>query len=652
VADVANGDAPEAQDRRREATPTRSRAWLGLLVALAAALPAVWRLAPAASLLDSAELAEQAFGLGVAHPPGEPVAALWGRLWAYLPTGSIALRVAFGQAVAAGLAAWCVFDVACLLVALTRGPSATGAKLAPSTLVVCAIGTLPFAWAPGLLLSAIRPEVYALQAVLSLGALALALRAAQARDARLYLPSAALIGLGVANHPLIAGLAGLGPAALALVDIGTGSTRAGTSRDRLFARLLVASLVTFTAAAALIVYLPCRTWAAPTLLWGDARTWSGAWWILAAKAFASRAGVVHAHAEPTALPFVLIEELGLPFVLVALAGAWIVARWPRPDLAPGTSRAVVRGAWLGAALTGLGAGAAALTAGFDPANPDIRGYLLVALAAVAWPASAAAALLVGLRRRVVLALAVAAAGGLFVRDEGAWRAGPRLAEHVAEDLVTTLLDTLPARAVFLSSDFETAFLAGYARTVEGRRPDVAWAHLGFFGGPGYLTHLAAREPSLAALADAARDAPVRAADGPQGRDERAPTEAVLDELARARPVFVEADEALTQPWVSHFARAAGPTFAWGSSSLRPADQGQTLHDFWRARGLAPDILSARDATLRGYVGWRLYNVAAVECARGFGAAAARDLTALRALLPDDARAAALEAACRGGNLAM
>jgi hypothetical protein len=623
-----------------------------LLVALAAGLPAVWRLAPAASLLDSAELAEQAFGLGVAHPPGEPVAALWGRLWAYLPTGSIALRVAFGQAVAAGLATWCVFDVACLLVALARAPSAIDAELAPSTLVVCAIATLPFAWTPGLLLSATRPEVYALQAVLSLGALVLALRAAQGRDARLYLPSAGLIGLGVANHPLIAGLAGLGPAALAVVDIWTGSTRAGTSRDRLFARLLGASLVTLTAAAALVVYLPCRTWATPTLLWGDARTWSGAWWILSAKAFASHAGVVHTQAEPMALPFVFIEELGLPFVLVALAGAWLIGRWPRPDLAPGTSRAVVRGAWLGAALTGLGAGAAALVAGFDPANPDIRGYLLVALAAVAWPASAAAALLVELRPRLVLGLAIAAAGGSFVRGVGAWRTGPRLAENVAEDLVATLLDTLPARAVFLSSDFETAFLAGYARTVEARRPDVAWAHLGFFGGPGYLTHLAAREPSLAALADAARDAGDRGPQGPQARDERARTEAVLDELARARPVFVEADEALTQPWVSHFARAAGPTFAWGPSSRRSEDQGQSLHDFWRARGLAPESLSARDATLRGYVGWRLYNAAAVGCARGLGTVATVDLAALRALLPDDARAAALEAACGGGNLAM
>ena len=47
--------------------------------------------APSAYLLDSAELAQAAFGLGVAHPPGEPVAALWGKLFCLLPVGSAAL---------------------------------------------------------------------------------------------------------------------------------------------------------------------------------------------------------------------------------------------------------------------------------------------------------------------------------------------------------------------------------------------------------------------------------------------------------------------------------------------------------------------------------------------------------------------------------
>ena len=37
--------------------------------------------APSPYLLDSAELAQAAFGLGVAHPPGEVVAALWGKLF-------------------------------------------------------------------------------------------------------------------------------------------------------------------------------------------------------------------------------------------------------------------------------------------------------------------------------------------------------------------------------------------------------------------------------------------------------------------------------------------------------------------------------------------------------------------------------------------
>src|SRR5207249_4474748 len=57
------------------------------------------------------------------------------------------------------------------------------------------------------------------------------------------------------------------------------------------------------------------------------------------------------------------------------------------------------------------------------------------------------------------------------------------------------LGELPPRAALLTAHFESAFLVGYQRLVEGRRPDVAWAHLGFLGHPGAHQRLAAAEPA-------------------------------------------------------------------------------------------------------------------------------------------------------------
>src|SRR6185369_2463278 len=81
---------------------------------------------------------------------------------------------------------------------------------------LAAAAALGFAYAPGAIIVADRPEVYALQTALSLGTLLAALRALDDEDARWLLLAALLLGLGVANHPLVAGLTGLGATAAAL----------------------------------------------------------------------------------------------------------------------------------------------------------------------------------------------------------------------------------------------------------------------------------------------------------------------------------------------------------------------------------------------------------------------------------------------------
>jgi len=118
-----------------------------------------------------------------------------------LPLGNVAFRAALSQAVAGALAALLVYALS-LDAADWLDPEE---KLNPVTRVLAAAAiAVMFAFAPGVVIVCNRAEVYALQTALSLAALWLAVRAARGRDARLALLAAVLIGLGVANHSLLA----------------------------------------------------------------------------------------------------------------------------------------------------------------------------------------------------------------------------------------------------------------------------------------------------------------------------------------------------------------------------------------------------------------------------------------------------------------
>ncbi len=234
---------------------------------------------------------------------------------------------------------------------------------------VAAATALMFAFAPGVVIVCNRAEVYAVQTALSLAALWLAVRAARGRDARPALVAAVLIGLGVANHSLLAGLVGLGAVVAALPLL---AERRG--------RLIGLALLAFLAGMAIHAYLPLRAAAlfgapdhgANNVVWGDARSLGGLWWVVSAHTFAIKQAVVQSQATPGDLPFLPMEELGeilpcsrLP-ACTFCSGAAVRA-------CPGLALLVATGGSMVAALIG----------GLTPSNPDIRGYLGAAFALVA-----------------------------------------------------------------------------------------------------------------------------------------------------------------------------------------------------------------------------------------------------------------------------
>jgi len=577
-------------------------AWLvGVLAFVAYALCA----APAPYFLDSAELAAASFGLGVAHPPGEATALLWGKLFDLLPLGNVAFRAALAQGTAGALAACLVYALA-LDAADWLDPDGRLDRL--TRVLMAAATALMFAFAPGVVIVSNRAEVYALQTALSLAALWLAVRATTSQDARPALLAALLIALGVANHSLIAGLVGLGAVLAALPML---------ARQR--GRLVGLAVLVFAAGMAIHAYLPLRAaalFAAPDhgandVVWGDARSWGGLWWLLSAHTFATKQAVVQGQSTPWDLPFLPMEELSELFALLAPAGVYFLLRRPR-------SR------WAGLALLVAAGGSmvAALIGGLAPANPDIRGYLGPAFALLA--VFSGTAILFGLTsfrllrvRPFLAALLLVCALTRFPHP----KQYPGLRSSTLGDAVTgQALEHLPPRAALFTNHFETAFLVGYQRLVEARRPDVAWAHLAFAGGPGYAERISLAEPDLAPSLRAYR--------------EQALSFERLAALDLRRPVRIEADVMLAPALRKQLAPAGefwSPFFV-SDSALQP---------------LPPWMLAAAksDPQARGYLGWRSYIDAVWACDKPVPERARLRFAELQDLVPSDARFKELQVQC-------
>jgi hypothetical protein len=587
--------------------------WAALGVGLVVFAAYVFAATPTPYPLDSAELATAAFGLGVAHPPGEETTLLFAKAFTLLPLGNAAFKVALSQAAAGAAAAVLVFF---LVLQTLQTVALVMEKTSLQTRTVVAAATaLAFAFAPGVVAVSDRAEVYAVQTALSLGGLWLALQARAHRDARLAMLAALTIGLGVANHSLVAGLVGGGAVVAAWPLL-----RASTTRGR----FVLLAVLAFCAGLLVHAYLPLRTQALfaaadggiDNVLWGDARSLRGLWWLVSARTFAEKAALVHGNATPWDLPFVFFEELESVFALLAPAGLYFLVR-----------RSSSRPAATAIAVAAAGSMLAALVGGLDPGNPDIRGYLGPAIALVAVLSASAVATGLGFlqwsKLRTLLAvLFLAGAASRF--PSPSQYPGLRQAS-AADDEVRTILADLPARGALFTSHFETGFLVGYQRFVEGARPDVAWAHLAFAAGPGYAERAVLAHPELAGvLAKAAASSD--ASDGLIGE---------LDALDERRPVRLEPSAVLP----TSLRHSLGPNGElWSLAKNRSATAVPPLPSWMVAE-------ASSDQQVKAYLAWRNYIDAVWSCELGLRERAAERFANLERLVPRDERFAELRAHC-------
>lgn len=216
-------------------------------VGLIALLVYAATLCPTVYVGDCGELTWAAASLGIAHQPGYPLWTVLGRVAVSMAPGDPAVTLNATSALfAAGAAA--LFSV---LLALVTGRVFVSAGMA-----------LAFAFSRGVWSQATIAEVYALNLLATVAALACAYAGWRGRP-RWFLLSAYLLGLGAANHPLVLAAA---PAAAWLAG----------ARWR-EARFVVLAGSLFVLGLSAYLYLPFRWSAGPEMNWGGIRSLGEIW---------------------------------------------------------------------------------------------------------------------------------------------------------------------------------------------------------------------------------------------------------------------------------------------------------------------------------------------------------------------------------------
>lgn len=589
------------------------------LAAVAFGLPFVLYLSTASGhgyWLDGGEFVAASVELGIAHPPGHPLAALLGAVATFLPFGPLSFRVALMSAFFAALASLFLF----------RAIDMTLRSMLPWAGIreTIALGaTLSVAAASGWWFQAVRPEVYALQAALVCfileRVLAFEVQWPLAQPSRLYAASIAF-GLALANHHLLA--------FLVLPAVAPSLAHLVISRAL---RPLWFCVLGTLAGLSTYLYLPLRAHAEPRLNLGDPDSLSRFFWVISAKAFQKNQG--EGAPQPLGERFadVLVQlVLGLHplLVLLALGGLYVLLR-RRPTrriaMIWGTTLVVfvAARAWLG----------------FVRSNPDALGYLMPAMAALgALAASFVAALALLLvheksfrptKRMWALALLALVLGVLQIGRSVGQASLARFADVDAFD--DALRRDLPPRSVVLVHQAQTLFRLYGGQAEEELRPDLIVIPMPLLGYPGMAETIAVASPETRELLASLR------LDG----ELRAPP---LQTLAGTRPLLVEMDvrvapelyDTLVPQGLYHQVLADGAT----DVDEREGAEGQQA--LWSR--LDRELEGTRDPETLNQRIWRRYTDALYYAGFGDREAAQSSLAAARALNPSDRLLEAFEAA--------
>lgn len=515
---------------------------------------------------DAGELIVVARDLGVAHPPGYPLWTLLAGLFARLPLGSVAARVAW-------LSAVCSAGAAALIAAAvqqwfdgsddeTQGLAAAGAVVAAALFAFS-----PTAWA-----YAVTAEVFPLNSLLVALLLLLALRWERRRDVRTARAVALVTGFGLANHHT-----------LVFVAAPVGAWMLWTGRALLWSPRELALL----AGAGLLGLAPYLHLGIAGLRelpssWGDTATLQGFVDHLLRRDYGTFQLLPSGHPESSsyaAKTGAYLSHFGRASLLAGalLPVAAVAAAWQDRR----------RGAWP------LLVAACALfyVAAFHAlANVDVSDLFLRGVLARFWmQADVAGCLLAGvgfvavasrMPGRRVAASGVLATVAVVAALGASGGARPDRGAGLVERYGRAILEPLPKDALLLTSGDLITNAVRYLQSCEGLRPDVVVLDQEMMTKPWYVRRLAAAHPDVHFPGAVYHPA------APGGFSMRA----FLDANRDARPLWLYPD------WKSGDSSTAGAYTVWPyglASEITPATRPLDAPKWMRESGAAVQALDAR-----------------------------------------------------------
>jgi hypothetical protein len=425
--------------------------WAAVAVGVAAFTAYVATLYPDVPGGDSGELIAAAASGGVIHPPGYPLYALLGRLFAHIPHGTLAWRLNLLSATCGALAA------AVLCLAVARWSRSAWAGLAAASL---------FAFAPGVWQYAVVAEVFALDNLAVAALVLLAVAYAESRDRRCALLGAFVFGLGLANHHTIL-FTGV-PLALWMLWLGHPMQTPRTEIRRELGPLFLA----FGAGLTPYLVLPFAGAVRVPVTWGATDTWSGFWTHVLRREFGTFRLAVPGIAAEGSAPETLVAWLR---DLVVQVGWWGVALGAVGLVASLRAARVRPFGWVAPVPPLLGVLVVVALGNLPVADPLHRGIVarfwqqpdLYWFAwcgwGLAWIGRRAPWRLVG----PALCLAVAC-----LQPATHWRQMDRHHSHLVHDYGEEILRALPRGALVLTKGDLITNSVRYVQLAEGRRPDV------------------------------------------------------------------------------------------------------------------------------------------------------------------------------------
>ncbi|HXI79603.1 MAG TPA: DUF2723 domain-containing protein [Verrucomicrobiae bacterium] len=438
--------APRFAGRSERSSRSLPRPGTGALAATGvftlALLVYVRTLVPGPTFGDWAEMQFVPAELGIPHPTGYPLYILLGKLFSYLPFGTLAIRAELLSAASAAAASG-----ACVLIAMRLGVRPVIAIAAGLALAVT--GTL---W-----LEATYSEMNSLHLLLMAAVIHRALVWRDERRDRDLLLGALIAGLSFSNHLLAVTCV---PIVILFVLF--------DARSRLAERpvLLLQAALLFVAGLLPYLFIPIRALFGPASIYGRFLTWDGFSTLVTGAEF--RGDMHFTSGESLAkawrdVPDVLAQlqaRSDLVYVIGGLVGLVVL---------------LLRDRWVALMLGLVVAGNIFIFANYVG---DLEHYLLVTWLVFAIGAAVAGEAIVGWLERRLPNLAEAPGPAVIalvlpiVIGATNWSTYDESQNHTGDQFAEVVLGQLPPNAVLLSY-WDALTNLSYVHCVEGERPDVS-----------------------------------------------------------------------------------------------------------------------------------------------------------------------------------